>query len=70
MAYKNLREYLAELQRRDLLHIVEDEISKDTELVPLVRLQFRVIWNTSTHSCFTLLQIRDDSSNLFGGDFS
>ena len=41
MAYKNLREYLAELQRRDLLHIVEDEISKDTELVPLVRLQFR-----------------------------
>ena len=41
MAYKNLRDYLAELQRRDLLHVVEDEISKDTELVPLVRLQFR-----------------------------
>ena len=38
MAFKNLREYLAELQRRDLLHVVEDEISKDTELVPLVRL--------------------------------
>ena len=41
MAYKNLRDYLAELARRDLLHVIEDEISKDTELVPLVRLQFR-----------------------------
>jgi len=41
MAYKNLRDYLAHLQDRDLLHVVEDRISKDTELVPLVRLQFR-----------------------------
>ena len=41
MAYKNLRDYLAHLQERDLLHVVEDRISKDTELVPLVRLQFR-----------------------------
>ena len=41
MAYRNLRDYLGELQRRDLLHVVEDRISKDTELVPLVRLQFR-----------------------------
>ena len=41
MAFKNLREYLSHLQQRDLLHVVEDEISKDTEIVPLVRLQFR-----------------------------
>jgi 4-hydroxy-3-polyprenylbenzoate decarboxylase len=41
VAYRNLRDYLGELQRRDLLHVVEDRISKDTELVPLVRLQFR-----------------------------
>ncbi|MBI05162.1 MAG: carboxylase [Pelagibacteraceae bacterium] len=41
MAYKNLRDYLAHLQNLDLLHVVEDRINKDTELVPLVRLQFR-----------------------------
>ncbi len=41
MAFKNLRDYLAHLKVENLLHVVEDRISKDTELVPLVRLQFR-----------------------------
>lgn len=41
MAYRNLRDYLAELKRRDLLVEIDEPISKDTELVPLVRLQFR-----------------------------
>jgi UbiD family decarboxylase len=41
MPYRNLRDYLDELQRRDLLHVIEPRTSKDTELVPLVRLQFR-----------------------------
>ena len=41
MGYRNLRDYLEELRRRDLLHVVDERISKDTELVPLVRLQFR-----------------------------
>ena len=41
MPYQDLRAYLEELARRDLLHIVEGKTCKDTELVPLVRLQFR-----------------------------
>ena len=41
MAFKNLRDYLFSLEDGGLLHVVEDRISKDTELVPLVRLQFR-----------------------------
>ena len=41
MAYTDVRDYIEELTRRNLLHVIEDEISKDTELVPLVRLQFR-----------------------------
>lgn len=41
MPYRNLRAYLEELQARDLLHVVRERVSKDTELVPLVRLQFR-----------------------------
>ncbi len=41
MPYTDVRDYIEELTRRNLLHVIEDEISKDTELVPLVRLQFR-----------------------------
>ena len=41
MPYTDVRDYIEELARRNLLHVIEDEISKDTELVPLVRLQFR-----------------------------
>ena len=41
MPYRDLRDYIAELQRRDLLHVVDEPVCKDTELVPLVRLQFR-----------------------------
>jgi UbiD family decarboxylase len=39
--YDDLRDYLAELERRDLLTRVPRRINKDSELVPLVRLQFR-----------------------------
>jgi 4-hydroxy-3-polyprenylbenzoate decarboxylase len=39
--YNNLGEYLAELERRELLTRVSRPIDKDSELVPLVRLQFR-----------------------------
>ena len=39
--YDDLREYLAELERRDLLTRVTRPIDKDSQLVPLVRLQFR-----------------------------
>jgi UbiD family decarboxylase len=41
MPYRDLRDYIGELSRRGLLTIVDDKICKDTELVPLVRLQFR-----------------------------
>ena len=41
MPYNDLRDYLNELNSLNLLFVVEEEICKDTELVPLVRLQFR-----------------------------
>jgi UbiD family decarboxylase len=41
MPYQDLRDYAEELARRDLLHVVDERVCKDTELVPLVRLQFR-----------------------------
>jgi UbiD family decarboxylase len=39
--YRDLREYLEELERKGLLVRVTRPVDKDTELVPLVRLQFR-----------------------------
>ena len=41
MSYTDLRDYLGALEKRDLLHVIDEEVNKDTELVPLVRLQFR-----------------------------
>src|SRR5439155_18538630 len=41
MPYRDLRDYVDELDRRGLLRVVDEKICKDTELVPLVRLQFR-----------------------------
>jgi UbiD family decarboxylase len=39
--YDDLRDYLAELDRRGLLTRVSTAVDKDSQLVPLVRLQFR-----------------------------
>lgn len=39
--YKDLREYIGKLEERGLLSRVKRQINKDTELHPLVRLQFR-----------------------------
>ena len=41
MPYQDVRDYIDELTRRDLLQVIDETVSKDTELVPLVRLQFR-----------------------------
>jgi 4-hydroxy-3-polyprenylbenzoate decarboxylase len=41
MPYTDLRAYIDELNRRGLLHVVDETVCKDTEIVPLVRLQFR-----------------------------
>ncbi|PYN95250.1 MAG: carboxylase, partial [Candidatus Rokuibacteriota bacterium] len=41
MAFKDLRSCLAELKRRDLLFTIDRLIDKDSELMPLVRWQYR-----------------------------
>ena len=41
MSYRDLRTHLELLKTKDLLYTVERAINKDTELMPLVRWQFR-----------------------------
>ena len=41
MVYHDLREYLSELEKRNLLTTVDRKIQLETELMPLVRLQYK-----------------------------
>lgn len=41
MPYRDLRAYVAALEERGLLHVIDEAANKDTEIMPLVRLQFR-----------------------------
>ena len=43
MAYKDIREYLTALKQRGLLRVVDEPVNKDTELMPLVRWQYRAL---------------------------
>ena len=39
--YRDLREYISALEENDLLYRITAPVNKDTELMPLVRWQFR-----------------------------
>lgn len=41
MAYKDIRDYINDLDKQGLLYRISRQINKDTELMPLVRWQFR-----------------------------
>src|SRR5690606_40303302 len=66
MPYRDVRDYIEALQRRDLLHVIDEEISKDTELVPLVRLQFRGLAEES-RKAFWFRRITDARGRRFDG---
>jgi 4-hydroxy-3-polyprenylbenzoate decarboxylase len=66
MAYSDLRDYIDELSRRGLLHIIDETVCKDTELVPLVRLQFRGLAEES-RKAFWFRSITDSRGRTYDG---
>ena len=66
MAYRSLRDYITALAGRGLLHIVDEPVCKDTELVPLVRLQFRGLAEES-RKAFWFRNITDARGRIFDG---
>lgn len=66
MAYRDLRSYLDELARRDLLHIIDEPMSRDTEIVSLVRLQFRGLAE-SQRKGFWFRKVIDAHGQLYDG---
>jgi UbiD family decarboxylase len=66
MPYQDLRGYIEELSRRGLLSIVDETVCKDTELVPLVRLQFRGL-PESQRKAFWFRSVSDARGRTFDG---
>jgi UbiD family decarboxylase len=66
MAYRDLRDYVDELSRRGLLTIIDEKICKDTELVPLVRLQFRGLPEAERRA-FWFRNVTDARGRAFDG---
>ncbi|HXT87747.1 MAG TPA: UbiD family decarboxylase [Trebonia sp.] len=67
--YADLREYLAELDKRGLLTTVSAPVNKDTELVPLVRLQFRGLPQEQRRG-FHFTNVTDSRGRAFDGSIA
>jgi UbiD family decarboxylase len=66
MPYWDLRDYLNTLSERGLLHIVDETICKDTEIMPLVRLQFRGLPEDS-RKAFWFRSVTDSRGRTYEG---
>ncbi len=66
MPYADLREYLEVLRQNDLLYTIDRPINKDTELMPLVRWQFRGL-PAEERRAFLFKNVTDRSGRRFNG---
>jgi 4-hydroxy-3-polyprenylbenzoate decarboxylase len=66
MSYRDLRAYIAALDARGLLHTIDEPMSKDTEIVPLVRLQFRGL-PEAQRKAFWFRNVTDARGRTFEG---
>src|SRR5882757_9129792 len=66
MPYRDLRDYLDVLNERGLLHIVDEAVCKDTEIMPLVRLQFRGLAEEN-RKAFWFRNVTDARGRSFDG---
>ncbi len=64
--YRDIREYLSELDRRDLLIHVTRVMNKDTEVMPLVRWQFRGL-EASERKGWLFENLTDSRGRTFDG---
>src|SRR5579884_1248945 len=66
MGYRDLREYLAALEALGLLRTIDERMSKDTEIVPFVRLQFRGL-PEEARTAFWFRNVTDARGRSFDG---
>jgi len=65
--YRDVREYLAELEKRHLLQRVTRPMNKDTEIMPLVRWQFRGGLPESQRKGWLFASVTDSRGRKFDG---
>ncbi|GAB4247094.1 MAG: UbiD family decarboxylase [Thermoleophilia bacterium] len=67
--YEDFREYLETLEQKGLLRKVASPICKDTELMPLVRLQFRGL-PAEERTAFLFEDVRDVAGKKYSGSLA
>ena len=63
--YRDLQQHIAELERRGLLHAIDEQVNKDTEMSPLVRWQFRGGLRESDRKAFLFRNIVDSRGRRY-----
>ncbi len=66
MPYQDLRAYIDGLSERGLLRVIDEKFCKDTEIVPLVRLQFRGLAEEE-RKAFWFRNVTDARGRTFDG---
>ncbi len=64
--YRDLQQHVAELEKRGLLHAIDEQVDKDTEMSPLVRWQFRGGLRESDRKAFLFRNIVDPKGRSYG----
>jgi len=62
--YKDFREYLKALEQKGKLTHIKREINKDTQLHPLVRLEFRVFPKKSAQHFYSKMLLTAGGTNM------
>jgi 4-hydroxy-3-polyprenylbenzoate decarboxylase len=62
--YQDLREYISTLEENDLLYRISEPVNKDTELMPLVRWQFRGL-REDQRKAFLFEKVTDSRGRTF-----
>ncbi len=63
--YRDLQQHVAELEKRGLLHAIDEQVDKDTEMSPLVRWQFRGGLRESDRKAFLFRNIVDPKGRSY-----
>lgn len=63
--YRDLQQHVEELKARDLLHVIDAPVNKDTEMSPLVRWQFRGGLRESDRKAFLFNNITDSKGRAY-----
>ncbi len=66
--YRDLQQHIDELKARGLLYVIDEPVNKDTEMVPLVRWQFRGGLRESDRKAFLFKRPTDAAGRSYASN--